>query len=139
MSHNIIAAGFESRLLAWAKARTKPLKVVVENETYTPAAGETYLRAYTLPAPVASNTLSGDHRLYTGVFQINIVTPSGKYRTEASSIVDELAVLFPLNLRIPRAGLVALVMTPVAPGPGIPDGNTFTVPASFQYRSDTTP
>ncbi|BBP60360.1 phage tail terminator-like protein [Pseudomonas sp. St316] len=137
MSHNIIAAAFESRLLAWAKARTKPLKVVVENETYTPASGETYLRAFTLPGDTASNTLGGDHRLYTGVFQVNIVAPSGKYRTEASSIVDELAVLFPLNLRIPRGGLVALVMTPVAPGPGIPDGSTFTVAASFQYRADT--
>ncbi|WP_339100214.1 phage tail terminator-like protein [Pseudomonas atacamensis] len=137
MSHNIIAAAFESRLLTWAKARAKPIKVVVENETYTPATGETYLRAFTLPALTGSNTLGGDHRVYTGVFQVNIVAPSGKYRTEASTIVDELAALFPLNLRIPRAGLVALVMTPVAPGPGIPDGNTFTVPASFQYRSDT--
>lgn len=137
MSHDIISAAFESRLLTWAKARAKPIKVVAENETYTPATGETYLRAFTLPAVTASNTLSGDHRVYAGVFQVNIVTASGKYRTEASGIVDELAVLFPLNLRIPRAGLVALVMTPVAPGPGIPDGNTFTVPASFQYRSDT--
>ena len=137
MSHDIISAAFESRLLAWAKARAKPIKVVVENETYTPATGETYLRAFTLPALTGSNTLGGDHRVYTGVFQVNIVTSSGKYRTEASGIVDELAALFPLNLRIPRAGLVALVMTPVAPGPGIPDGNTFTVPASFQYRSDT--
>lgn len=137
MSHNIIAAGFESRLLAWAKARVPKLKVVVENETYTPAAAETYLRAFTLPAVTASNTLSGDHRLYTGVFQVNVVAPSGKYRTEASGIVDELAALFPLNLRIERGGLVALVMTPVSPGPGIPDGNTFTVPASFQYRADT--
>ena len=137
MSHNIIAAAFESRLLVWAKARVPKLKVVAENETYTPAAGETYLRAFTLPAVTASNTLSGDHRVYSGVFQVNIVTASGKYRTEAGGIVDELAALFPLNLRIPRAGLVALVMTPVAPGPGIPDGNTFTVSASFQYRSDT--
>lgn len=137
MSHNIIAAAFESRLLAWARARVPKLKVVAENETYTPTAGETYLRAFTLPAVTASNTLSGDHRLYTGVFQVNIITPSGKYRTEASGIVDELAALFPLNLRIERGGLVALVMTPVAPGPGIPDGNTFTIPASFQYRADT--
>lgn len=137
MSHDIIAAAFEARLLAWAKARTKPLKVVVENETYTPATGEMYLRAFTLPAVTASNTLGGDHHLYVGVFQVSIVAPSGKYRTEASGIVDELAALFPVNLRIPRAGLVAIVMTPVGPGPGIPDGNTFTIPASFQYRADT--
>ena len=94
MSHNIISAALESRLLAWAKARTKPLKVVVENETYTPASGETYLRAFTLPAVTTSNTLGGDHHLYVGVFQVNIVAPSGKYRTEASGIVDELAALF---------------------------------------------
>lgn len=137
MSHDIISAAFESRLLTWAKARAKPIKVVVENETYTPATGETYLRAFTLPAVTASNTLSGDHRVYAGVFQVNIVTASGKYRTEASGIVDELAVLFPLNLRIPRAGLVAIVLTPVGPGPGIPDGTTYTIPASFQYRADT--
>lgn len=137
MSHNIVSAAFESRLLAWAKARAKPLKVVVENETYIPATGETYLRAFTLPAVTASNTLSGDHHLYVGVFQVNIVTPSGKYRTEASGIVDELAALFPVNLRIPRAGLVAIVLTPVGPGPGIADSTTYTVPASFQYRADT--
>lgn len=137
MSHNIIAEAFESRLLAWAKARSKPLKVVVENEAYTPATGETYLRAFTLPALTASNTLGGDHHLYVGVFQVNIVAPSGKYRTEASGIVDELAALFPVNLRIPRAGLVAIVLTPVGPSPGIADANTFTVPASFQYRADT--
>lgn len=137
MSHNTIAAAFESRLLAWAKARSKPLKVEVENETYTPASGETYLRAFTLPAVTASNTLGGDHHLYVGVFQVNIVAPSGKYRTEASGIVDELAALFPVNLRIPRAGLVVLVLTPVGPGPGITDGTTYTVPASFQYRADT--
>lgn len=137
MSHNIISAALESRLLAWAKARSKPLKVVVENEAYTPATGETYLRAFTLPAVTGSNTLGGDHHLYVGVFQVNIMAPAGKYRTEASAIVDELAALYPVNLRIPRAGLVAIVLTPVGPGPGIPDGNTFTVPASFQYRADT--
>ncbi|MFA0969561.1 phage tail terminator-like protein [Pseudomonas amygdali] len=137
MSHNIISAAFESRLLAWAKARAKPLKVVVENETYSPSTGETYLRAFTLPAVTVSYTLSGDHRVYVGVFQVNVITPSGKYRTEASGIVDELATLFALNLRIARAGLVALVMTPVAPGPGIQDESAFTIPASFQYRSDT--
>ncbi len=80
MSHNIIATIYEARLIAWAKALPVPLKVVVENEAYAPKDGETYLKAYTLPADTASNTLAGDHRLYTGVFQVSIVMPSGKYR-----------------------------------------------------------
>lgn len=137
MSHNIIAAALEVRLLAWAKARAKPLKVAVENEVYSPGAGETYLRAFTLPAVTDSSTLAGDHRVYVGMFQVNVVAPAGKYRTVACDIVDELAAVYPLNMRIPRGPLIVKVMTPVAPGPGIPDGNTFTVPASFQYRSDT--
>jgi len=78
MSHNIIASIYEAKLINWAKALPAPLKVVVENEAYTPANGATYLKAFTLPADTASNTLGGDHKLYTGVFQVSIVTPSGQ-------------------------------------------------------------
>ena len=36
-----------------------------------------------------------------------------------------------------KGALTVVTMTPVDPGPGIPDGTTFTVPVSFQYRADT--
>lgn len=36
MSHNTIASIYEARLITWAKALPIPLKVVVENETFTP-------------------------------------------------------------------------------------------------------
>ena len=99
MSHNIIASIYEARLIAWAKALPVPLKVVVENEAFTPVDGTTYLKAFTLPADTASNTLGGDHKLYTGVFQVSIVTPSGKYRGAAGVIADQIAALFPLYER----------------------------------------
>ncbi|MEO8640965.1 phage tail terminator-like protein [Pseudomonas sp.] len=137
MSHNIIASIYEARLIAWAKALPTPLKVVVENEAYDPADGITYLQAFTLPADTASNTLGGDHRLFTGVFQVNIVTPSGKFRGAAGALVDQITALFPLYERNTKGSLTVMTMTPVDPGPGIPDGTTFTVSASFQYRSDT--
>lgn len=138
MSHNLIASIYEARLIAWAKALPVPLKVVVENEVCEPGTGVTYLRAFTLPGDTASNTLAGDHRLYTGVFQVSIVTPSGKFRGAAGALADQIAALFPLYERNTKGALTVVTMTPVDPGPGIPDDTTFTVPVSFQYRSDTT-
>lgn len=88
MSHNIIASIYEGKLIAWARALPTPLKVVVENEAYSTGDNETYLKAFTLPGDTASNTLGGDHRLYTGVFQVSIVTPSGKYRGPAGAIAE---------------------------------------------------
>lgn len=137
MSHNIIASIYEARLIAWAKALPVPLKVVVENEAYTPANGSTYLKAFTLPAGTTSNTLSGDHKLYTGVFQVSIVTPSGKFRGAAGAVADQIAALFPLYERITKGALTVVTMSPVDPGPGIPDDTAFTVPVSFMYRADT--
>jgi hypothetical protein len=115
----------------------EPLKVVVENEVYKPVDGETYLKAFTLPADTASNTLGGDHKLYTGVFQVSIVTPSGKYRGAAGALADQIAVLFPLYEQNTKGVLTVVTMTPVDPGPGIPDDTTYTVPVSFLYRADT--
>ena len=128
MSHNIIASIYEAKLIAWAKALPVPLKVVVENEAYAPKDGETYLKAYTLPADSASNTLAGDHRLYTGVFQVSIVTPSGKYRGVAGALADQIAVLFPLYERNTKGALTVVTMSPVDPGPGISEDATYTVP-----------
>ncbi|AZC17582.1 phage tail terminator-like protein [Pseudomonas sp. CMR5c] len=137
MSHNVIASIFEARVIAWAKARAAPLKVVVENEAHTPKDGETYLRAYTLPADTASNTLAGDHRLYTGIFQVSVVAPSGKYRGPAGGLADEIGALFPLYERNEKGGLTVVTMTPPEQGPGIQGDTTYTLPVSFQYRADT--
>lgn len=137
MSHNIIASIFEARLIAWAKALPTPLKVVVENEAYEPGNGVTYLRAFTLPGDTASGTLGGDHKLYTGVFQVSIVTPSGKYRGAAGTLADQIAALFPLYERTTKGVLTVVTMTPVEQGPGISGDTIYTIPVSFMYRADT--
>lgn len=137
MSHKLIATIYEAKLIDWAKALPVPLKVVVENEAYTHVDGATYLKAFTLPGDTASNTLGGDHKLYTGVFQISIVTPSGKYRDAAGALADQIATLFPLYERNTKGSLTVVTMTPVDQGPGIPDDTTYTVPVSFAYRADT--
>ncbi|SEM50259.1 Bacteriophage related protein of unknown function [Pseudomonas sp. ok272] len=137
MSHAIITSIYEAKLITWNSARSEKLKIVFENTAYTPAAGETYLRAFTIPGDTASNTLGGDHRLFTGVFQVSIIAPAGTGKAKTNPIVDELAALFPLYARDTKGAVTVITMSPVDPGPGITGDSTYTVPVSFLYRADT--
>lgn len=138
MSHAIIASIYEAKLIAWNSARSEKLKIVFENMAYTPAAGEIYLRAFTIPGDTASNTLGGDHRLFTGVFQVSIIAPAGTGKTKINPLAAELTDQFPLYVRDTKNGFVVTPMTPVDQAPGITGDSTYTVPLSFSYRSDTT-
>lgn len=137
MSHLTIRQIYEARLSAWAAARVPALRIEVQNAVFVPVDGEIYLKAYMMPTGPYSDAIGGDHKVYTGVFQVSIVTPAGKGPGKAEGIVDELAALFPLFERYSKAGLTVVTMTPVEQGPGIPDGNNYTVAASLQYRADT--
>ena len=137
MSHTIIASIYEAKLIAWNAARLEKLKIVFENTAYTPAAGETYLRAFTLPGDTASNTLGGDHRLYTGVFQVSIIAPAGTGKAKINPVVAELIELFPIYGRDTKGEVTVVTMSPVDPGSGITGDSTYTVPVSFSYRCDT--
>ena len=137
MSHAIIASIYEAKLIAWSAARSEKLKIVFENTAYAPAAGETYLRAFTIPGDTASNTLGGDHRLYTGVFQVSIVAPAGTGKIKINPIAAELISLFPVYGRDTKGEVTVITMSPVDPGPGITGDSTYTVPVSFSYRCDT--
>lgn len=137
MSHAIIASIYEAKLIAWNAARSDKLKIVFENTAYAPAEGETYLRAFTIPGDTASNTLGGDHRLYTGVFQVSIISPAGTGKARTNPIAAELTDLFPLYARDTKGAVTVVTMSPVDPGPGITGNSTYTVPVSFLYRADT--
>lgn len=137
MSHAIITSIYEAKLITWNSARPEKLKIVFENTAHTPAAGETYLRVFTIPGDTASNTLGGDHRLFTGVFQVSIIAPAGTGKAKTNPIVDELAALFPLYARDTKGAVTVITMSPVDPGPGITGDSTYTVPVSFLYRADT--
>lgn len=137
MSHATIRKIYEARLKAWAAARVPALRIAYQGVKFVPQTDETYLAAFTLPTSVDSQDLQGAHRLYLGIFQVSIVVPAGKGTGAAEAIADELAALFPLNLRLSRDGMTVMVYTPVEPGPGISEDATYNVPVSFRYRSDT--
>lgn len=76
MSKRQIRTAFESRLNAWANSQSPAIPTAWENISFTPA--KPYLRAFLVPASTDSIDLEGKHRMYTGIFQVNIVGEPGK-------------------------------------------------------------
>lgn len=136
MSTTLVRELFEGRLATWAAARIPSLRIAFEDVKFTPVTGETYLRCFTLPARTASGDLEGKHRLYTGIWQVNIVKPSNGGLGTAGAIADELETIFPVNLQLEDGSFMVSVITPMGPGPLITDSNISTIPVYCTYRAD---
>lgn len=135
MSNKLVRRAIETELAAWASGEGIP--VAWENTQFEPEVGQTFLRAFLLPAPTESQTLEGEHRAYLGFYQVSIYVPINEGAGAAEAIVDELDSLFPNNERFP-VGLTfeVQVISPVRAGPAIQSGDWYLVPASFEYRAD---
>jgi hypothetical protein len=132
----LVRAVLEQRLRTWNASRLEPLALVWQNSPETP--GETYLAVYLLPVGVRSFDLEGAHRVYEGIFQINIVTRAGEGSGDAEDLLQELSTLFPVNLRlVGENDVVVIITTPMSPGGSTSEANAYTQPVSCQVRSDT--
>lgn len=136
MSNRLCRQAIEARLSTWAAARTPALPIAWQNVKFTEPAG-IYLRAFLLPADTGSDDLAGSHRLYRGVYQINVCAPINAGPGAAEGIAAELATLFPNNLRLPVTGLTLQVISPVSAGPSGQPEDRYVLPVSFRYRADT--
>ena len=137
MSHKIVRSLFEARLAAWAKMKKPMMRIAHQNVGFKPVDGEIYLRAFLMPARTGSDDLAGEHRIYTGIFQITIVTPAGVGSGAGEGLAEEISLLFALNDRLSHEDFTVLVMTPVELGPEQQEDTGFALPVSFQYRADT--
>lgn len=135
MSHPSILNIFQTALSGYATA--KPIRVAYENVQLTPTANETYLVAHILPSSTKTDTLSGDHKRFMGVFQITIVSPSGKATSNYQTLVNELQTLFPVYKIFEITGFSVQVTSPLHTPEGKVQNGAWVVPCSFEYRADT--
>lgn len=133
MTQAVIRASIESRLAAWAGAEGIP--VAWQNVDYSRLSG-LHLRAFLLPAPTMSTTLSGGDWRYVGLYQISIFAPPAVGPARAEQIVAGLEALFPAGLRMVRAGVEAIITEPLAPSPAMQETEWYVVPCRFRYRAD---
>ncbi len=132
MSQAKARQAIEIKLMAWAAAR--PIRVANFEQEFKVQAGETYLRAYLLPAGTTCRYLGGDAYEYAGVYQVSIECPAGQALALAETLVDELSALFQVDSPLSRNGFEGLITEPVEQGPTITESATYTVPTSFTYR-----
>lgn len=132
MSHARARQAIEIKLAAWAAAR--PIRIASFEQGFEAQPGETYLRAFQLPAGTTCRYLGGDAYEYTGVYQVSIVCLAGQPLATAETLVDELSSLFWVDSELSRNGFEGLVTEPVDQGPTITESATYTVPVSFTYR-----
>lgn len=137
MSNKLIRSLLEKRLKDWAAARTPVIRIAYQDVPFTPNAGETYLQCFVLPAPTDSLDQQGVHRLYAGVWQVSVVKQKGSGLGTALSIEDELAALFPNNLKLSSGGFALFIRSPMGSGPAITDELNTLLPLSCDYRADT--
>lgn len=135
MSKRQIRTAFESRLNAWANSQSTAIPIAWENISFTPA--KPYLRAFLVPASTDSIDLEGKHRMYTGIFQVNIVGEPGKGPPQVDKIAEDLDKEFPLNMRMAVTDGVVLVYSPMNQGPAMQESDSYTLPVWWRYRMDT--
>lgn len=129
MSEPQIRALLESRLAPWAAARSLP--VAWQNVAFTPQAGQTYLRAFVLASETESRDLAGAHRGYRGIWQVNIVAPTGGGAGAGEALAAELADLYPMNLRLGDLQIVSAMSVREVPS------DEFVLACWCRYRMDT--
>lgn len=132
MSHARARQAIEIKLMTWATARL--IRVANFEEGFEAGAGETYLRAYLLPASTTCRYLGSDAYEYAGVYQVSIVCPAGQALAAAEELVDELSSVFRADSPLSRNGFEGLITEPVEQGQAITESASYTVPASFTYR-----
>nr|WP_191091907.1 phage tail terminator-like protein [Enterobacter roggenkampii] len=123
-----------ARLGTWADA--EGISVAWENVPFTPPANEMYLAVYDMPATPRTVDLGLRCRIYSGVYQINVVAPVGTGRTDVVSLADRVAELFPEGQEIEGRGFTCWIDQTPGVFRGITTSVSYTVPVSLNYRAD---
>ena len=135
MMQSQIRAALEVRLNVFAKEEGLP--VAWEGKAFKPKNGQSYLRAFVMPAASDSYDLAGRHRLYRGVFQVDLVMVSGTGMGDIERRAAQIIAYFPKNQRLPiDSGFVQLTSV-MSMGPKIVSGGSVMVPLTSYYRMDT--
>lgn len=135
MSDTLVRAAFETRLKSWADAQVPPIPVAWENVPFNPPTGR-YVRCYLMPAPVASETMNGEHRRRMGVFQVSLCMPAGAGVAPAVGLAASLDLTYPLAQPMTYNGLNIFLLSPMSMAPAIQEEDRYVVPVSCTYRAD---
>jgi hypothetical protein len=134
MSHARIRKIFSALLADYAES--KNIDVSFDNVTLTSDGDR--IESHLIPSDTFSDTLSGDHNAYIGMFQMTLVVQYNNGLLEVESMVEELQVIFKNNkVFTDSSGFSVQVISPIKTPEGRQSGVQWRVPCYFEYRADT--
>lgn len=99
--------------------------------------------AHIIPASTESETLGGDHKVFTGLYQMMVRSDTlGNGMLENEIVADKLQSIFYINRRFtdPSSTFTVQIISPLQVGEGKqgPNGiGWWQIPCRFHYRADT--
>ncbi|OCG77959.1 hypothetical protein A9G44_03220 [Gilliamella sp. Occ4-3] len=112
------------------------LPIIYENIEATPN-DEIYLKSNILPAITTNFDLSGNSRIYKGVYQVSVVAPINTGKSRSQQISEAIIKHFKLNTELTKDNFSLYINSIPSVYPAITDKTTYTIPISMNYRADT--
>lgn len=135
MSEELVRAAFETRLTAWAAAQSPPIPLTFENVMFSPPPSR-YAECVLIPANTDCETFNGEHRRFTGLYQVKLFMPIGIGPGQASTLAKSLDSAFPMTQPMKQGGLSVFITSPMSKHPPQPHPDRYVVPVSCTYRAD---
>lgn len=133
MSQALVRIALEQRLVDWALQNALPFRA--ENTGGDKPAQ--FVRGTLLPGRTISLDLTGRHKKYTGLYQVDLCMPQGVGPGDTAALIASLEAEFPNDTYIVEAGVRVLILEPVSAAPGRNDDTHYVTPCSIPYRADT--
>ena len=134
MSHARIRKLFSAALSEYATVNNIPLSFDNVKEQFI----TDHIESHLIPSDTFSDTLSGDHKAFVGMFQMMLVVQYNKGLLKPEQWVEDLQNIFQINkMFTDTTGFSVQVISPIKTHEGKQEGVQWRMPCYFEYRSDT--
>lgn len=135
MMQSKIRAALEMHIAAFAESKNLP--VAWEGVEHKPKETHAYLRVFVMRSTPDSKDLAGKHRLYRGVLQVVVTSPTGQGMGSIEQLAGEIIGHCYKNLRLPIDGGFVQLTSVMSMGPAIVGAGSVALPLTTYYRMDT--
>jgi hypothetical protein len=116
-------------------ATNESLRVAWPNMAFSRQDNETYLVVNNLPASLQASAIDPDAQdVLTGIYQIDVIAPSGNGWAPSAAVIDGLRSHFSRGLKLTATGIELTVIRTQQSPAKIDDGTHYRVPVDVVWR-----
>ena len=124
-----IEAALNTQLIASAGG----VAIAYQNDKYTPVEGTPYMRPTLLPASPSPHDIGAVTNYHTGVYQVDLIYPSGKGNQAVNAQADVIIAAFNQSTTLTYSSIDIYIQSS-GRGAGRNDDNWYYVPINIEYK-----